>query len=107
MGQIKNIKLHIVTDIKVLIQLNKGAVMSSGGKKEIAYSGTNECGNSYTRYTDGGYRYHNTNVNSQGEQYTSNYYSPKGGESGFYRSNGSKGTAYYQNSSGERSTLYK
>ena len=75
---------------------------SQSGKKEIQYSGVNQEGNNYTRYTDGGYRYHNTNTDSQGQTWTSNYYSPQGGNSGFYNSSGSKGTSFYQNSNQER-----
>ena len=80
---------------------------SNSGKKEIAYQGTNSEGNSYTRYTDGGYRYQNQNTSSRGENYTSQYYSPKGGESGFYKSNGEKGMSYYRNSDGDVKVLNK
>merc|ERR1712212_386938 len=57
-------------------------------KKQATYKGENSQGNQYTQYWDGGYAYRNTNTTSSGQQWTSNYYSPKGDGAGFYKSSG-------------------
>ena len=71
-------------------------------RKEVEYSCVNQEGNFYTKYSDGGYSYKNFNTDSRGRTWTSNYYSPNGGNSAFYRSSGKKGTSFYQNKHKER-----
>merc|ERR1711860_71148 len=63
--------------------------------KEVSGSGTNNLGNNYTSYTDGGYSY--TNYNSSGGDggKSSTYYNTGSGHS-FYK--GTNGVSFHENS---------
>ena len=74
-------------------------LMSTHAGKQVSGSGSNSQGNSYTNYSDGGYRYSNSNGSS--------YYSPSGNGAGFYSggasSNPSSGhSSFYQRTDGSR-----
>ena len=45
-------------------------------------------GNTYTKYTDGGYSYKNFHTTCTGEKWTSTFYSPNGDGAGIYKSSG-------------------
>lgn len=79
--------------------------------KEATYQGTNSQGNSYTNYSNGGYRYSNapTSSGGTGGERGSSYYAPTGSSGGgFYTSNGGKsggGYSTYTNPSGSTKTV--
>ena len=63
--------------------------------KKVAYKGVNSHGNSYTAYTDGGFRYSNHDG-----QTDSSFFSPSGEGEGFYNVKG--GNSFYQRKDGSR-----